>query len=265
MRKWFGWIYTVAVLVFLYAPIAVMIAMSLNESRYNQLPFRFSTRWYEALADNVRLLAATRYSISLAAVTAAICVVLGTALIYGISRSGRRKRRAVQTLVVVPLTIPWIILGVSLLLMLRALGLQRNLAFLLAGHVVVCLPYFALVLLARLDSLDRSLEDASCTLGANPGRTFLRISLPVLAPGILAGAFLAFLVSFNMFVISYFLIRTGLSTLPIQIYTAIKFGFTPEINAVSTIILLLSVVVFAAIASLARGSVKAFTRENRRE
>ncbi|MFP4267194.1 MAG: ABC transporter permease [Spirochaetaceae bacterium] len=256
MKKILAWIYAGAIFVLIYLPIAVMAAMSFNRSRYNALPFEFSLHWYRELSANRELFAGTRYSILLAAAAAVICMVLGTLLVYGISRSSRRLKNRIQTLSILPLTIPWIILGISLLLFIRFLGFNRNFFFLLMGHVVVTIPYFILVLNARIESLDLSLEDASYTLGANALKTFWRVSLPTLLPAILAGAFLAFLVSFNMFVLSYFLIETGSSTLPIEIYTSIKFGFTPEINGISTLILAVSTLLFIAVAVLTRHTLK---------
>ena len=258
MKKLLAWIYSFVILFLIYLPIGVMAAMSFNRSRYNALPFELSLHWYRELVGNEDLFTSTQYSIVLAAVTAVICILVGTLLVYGISRSSRKLKNRVQTLAVLPLTIPWIILGISLLLFIRFLGFDRNYFFLLMGHVIVTLPYFALVLNARIDSLDLSLEDASYTLGANPVQTFWRVSLPSLLPAILAGAFLAFLVSFNMFVLSYFLIETGESTLPIEIYTSIKFGFTPEINGISTIILGASTLLFVVIAVLTKQSLKQF-------
>lgn len=256
MKKILAWIYAGVIFLLIYLPIAVMAAMSFNRSRYNALPFEFSLHWYRELSANEELFASTRYSILLAAAAALICMLLGTLLVYGISRSSRRLKNRIQTLSILPLTIPWIILGISLLLFIRFLGFNRNFFFLLMGHVVVAIPYFILVLNARIESLDLSLEDASYTLGANALKTFWRVSLPTLLPAILAGAFLAFLVSFNMFVLSYFLIETGSSTLPIEIYTSIKFGFTPEINGISTLILAVSTLLFIAVAVLTRHTVK---------
>jgi spermidine/putrescine transport system permease protein len=256
VKKLIGWAYVLFILLLIYFPIGVMSAMSFNHSRYNALPFEFSLRWYRALWANRELFASTRFSIYLAALAALICMVIGTLLVYGVSRSSRKVKHRIQSLSVLPLTIPWIILGISLLLFLNFLGFSRNFAFLLMGHVIVTIPYFVLVLNARIDTLDLSLEDASYTLGAGPVQTFLRISLPTLLPAILAGAFLAFLVSFNMFVISYFLIETGASTLPIEIYTSIKFGFTPEINGISTIILLVSTLLFVLVAVLTKQSLR---------
>ncbi|MCL1809434.1 MAG: ABC transporter permease [Clostridiales bacterium] len=224
-------------LLFLYAPIAVLIAMSFNASKYNRLPFEFSTRWYQDLFQNEALLAATWNSILIALATGIICVLLATLLVLGAQALSRKMQRALQSATLMTLTVPWLILGLSLLLMIRALDFSKNLFFLLAGHVVIALPYSVLALQARVQSLDPALEEASGSLGAGPLTTFRRVTLPTLAPAMVAGGFLSFMISFDNFVISYFLAPFGFTTLPIEIQSAIKFGFTPEINAVSTIII----------------------------
>lgn len=227
-------------MLFLYTPIAVVIIMGFNQSRYNSLPFEFTTKWYEALFQNDRLLIATWNSIWLAALTGLICVVIATMMVLGMRALGIRARQRINTLILLPLAIPWLILGLSLLLMIRAAGMAKGMGFVLAGHVVVSLPYAALVLLARIEGMDPALEEASASLGAGPLSTFRRVVMPILAPGMAAGGFLAFMISFDNFVISYFLMPAGVSSLPIEIHSSIRFGFTPEINAVSTLIICIS-------------------------
>ena len=238
-------IYALFALLFLYTPIAVLIVMSFNSSRYNRLPFEFSTRWYRDLFQNETLINATGNSLLIALITGLMCVLLATLLVLGSRTLSRKFQRMIQSAMLLPLTIPWLITGLSLLLMIRALGLYKSLFFVLAGHIVIALPYSVLVLQARMQSLDPALEDASGSLGAGPLTTFRRITLPVLAPAMVAGGFLSFMISFDNFVISYFLAPTGVSTLPIEIQSAIKFGFTPEINAVSTIVIGISLICLA--------------------
>jgi len=232
-------------LLFLYTPIAVLVAMSFNSSRYNRLPFEFSTKWYHDLFVNETLLAATRNSILLALVTGIICVFLATMLVISTQALSQKIQRVIRSATLLPLTIPWLITGLSLLLLIRAFGLSKSLLFVLMGHVVIALPYSILVLQARMQSLDPALEETSGSLGAGPLTTFRRITLPVLAPAMVSGGFLSFMISFDNFVISYFLMPSGVSTLPIEIQSAIKFGFTPEINAVSAIIIGISLVCLA--------------------
>jgi len=256
LKKFLGWFYALLVFCFLYVPILVLMAMSFNESQYNALPFKFSSKWYTALAQNTKLIDATVNSLYLATITGVICVILGTTLVLGLIECSPKIQAFINSLVVLPLTIPWIIMGLSLLLFLRAMGLDRNFVILLIGHVVISLPYAVLIIGARMQDLDKSIQEASYSLGANEWTTFIRITLPMLAPAMLAGGFLAFMVSFDNFVLSHFLIPTGTSTLPIEIYSSIKFGFTPEINAISTIILSLSLLIILLTAGIMESSFK---------
>lgn len=248
--------YALLILVYLYTPIAVLMAMGFNESRYNTLPFRFSLKWYEALAQNKVLLRAAGHSLALAFVTALICIVLATAFVLGSKKLGRRAEGLARNLIMMPMSIPWLILALSMLLFIRFLSMDKSMFFVTAGHVVISLPYAMLALQARVKVLDPALEEMSASLGAGPLTTFRRITLPALAPAIAAGGFLAFMISFDNFAISYFLIPAGTSTLPIEIQASIKFGFTPEINAISTIIIGVSLICLAAAGWIMRSSLK---------
>lgn len=252
-----AWLYAALIFSFLYIPVFVLALMSFNQSRYNTLPFSFSTHWYSVLLANTKLMDAVINSVYIAAITAVICVVLATALVLGLPAGGRsRVRSLVNSLVLMPLTIPWLIMGLALLLLLTELGFSKNLFMLLCGHIVISLPYAVLVIGARLADMDKSMEEAAYSLGANEWTTFYRIILPNIWPALIAGGFLAFMISFDNFVISYFLIPAGSSTLPIEIYSSIKFGFTPEINAAATIILVVTMAMILLIAALMQSSIK---------
>ncbi len=249
-------IFVLLVFVYLYAPIVVLIVLGFNESRYNSLPFRFTTKWYGELFEDDTLLQAVGTSLLLALVTGVICTVLATMFTLGQRALSRRLDGIFSGLVMMPMSIPWLIMGLSLLLMVRSLGLSRSMLFVLAGHVVVSLPYSLLVLRARMGSLDPSLEEMSASLGASPLTTFRRVTFPAIAPAVLAGGFLSFMISFDNFAISYFLMPNGMVTLPMEIQTSIKFGFTPEINAVSTLIIGLSFVILITVGLIMRSSLK---------
>ncbi|HEY3424644.1 MAG TPA: ABC transporter permease [Negativicutes bacterium] len=255
-KQIFGWIYSLLIFIFLYMPIFVLALMSFNQSRYNTLPFTFSTQWYSALFNNAKLMDAALNSVYIASITAIVCVILGTALMLGIPEGRTKVKNLIHSIVLMPLTIPWLIMGLSLLLFLMKLGISKNLFMLLIGHIIISLPYAVLVIGARLSDMDKSIEEASYSLGANEWTTFRRIIMPSILPALIAGGFLSFMVSFDNFIISYFLIPTGSSTLPIEIYSSIKFGFTPEINAVATIILTMSLVLVVIIAMLMQSSLK---------
>lgn len=253
-KKIFGRAYSAFMLIFLYTPILVLMVMSFNKSRYGSLPFTFSTEWYGVLFKNAKLVDATVNSLFIAAITAFVCVVLGTALMLGQVKLNSKIKALINSLVLLPLVIPWIILGLSLLLLLRVFALDRNYVWLLIGHIIISFPYTVLVISARIQDMNMEIQEASFSLGANEWTTFKRVTLPMLLPAMLAGGFLSFMISFDNFVISYFLIPTGNTTLPIEIYSSIKFGFTPEINAISTIILAGTLLIITIIAVLMRSS-----------
>jgi spermidine/putrescine transport system permease protein len=242
--------YLALVLGFLYVPIAVMILMAFNRSPLYELPFDFDLVWFKALAGNERLLRASFNSLALAAANTAIATVIGTAAALGLSRYTFKARPLLELLLLPPVTIPWLIIGTSMLIFFFWTGIGRGFHAILLGHVALSLPYVIIVVGTRLKSYGTVFEEAAASLGASPLQAFLRVTLPVLTPGIVAGALFAFAVSFDQFVISYFLAPPGTSTLPVEIYTAIRKGFTPEINAISAIIILVSMGLMLAVARL---------------
>jgi len=233
-------IYLLAILGFLYLPIAVMIVMAFNQSALYKLPVVWDPIWFERLAGNDRLLDASTHSIILALVNTAVATALGTMAAFAFARYEFRGKTLLQILLFPPITIPWLIIGTSMLVLFFWIGIGRGLHALLLGHVALSLPYVIVVVGARLKSFGPVYEEAAATLGATPWQRFWRISAPLMAPGVIAAALFAFAVSFDQFVISYFLAPPGWTTLPVEIYSAIRKGFTPEINAISTIIIVIS-------------------------
>ena len=240
------------VLVFLYLPILVLALMGLNESVHYELPFRFSTHWYTRLLDNERLITATTNSIWVALANTVIATSLGTMAALAFARYRFRGRTLMQLLLFPPITIPWLIIGTSMLVLFFWTGIGRGLHAMLLGHVALSLPYVIIVVGARLASFGPELEEAAASLGATPLQVFFRVSAPMMAPGIVAAALFAFAVSFDQFVISYFLAPPGVSTLPVEIYSAIRKGFTPEVNAISTVVIVVSMGVLLLFARFAR-------------
>lgn len=224
-------------LAFLYAPILVMAAMSLNASEFYALPFRFSTEWYARLWRNEAILAAAWRSLWIAALVAALATLLGTMAALALWRHSPPGKRLLQAALFPPIAVPWLITGTAMLVFFFWIGVGRGAPAVILGHVALALPYVIIVVSARLAGFDRSLEEAARALGASPWRATWAVTLPIIAPGIAAGALFAFAVSFDQFVVSYFLARPGDATLPVLIYTAIRKGFTPEINAVSTLVI----------------------------
>jgi spermidine/putrescine transport system permease protein len=235
-----GRAYVGLILFFLYAPILVMALMSFNESEFYQLPVQYSTVWYEKLWENDTILNSAWRSIWIALVVTVIATVLGTAASIALWRYEFPGKGVLQVLLFPPIAIPWLITGTAMLIFFFGVGLGRGTPSVILGHVALALPYVIVVVTARLATLDRTLEEAARSLGASPWIVTRAVTLPWIAPGIVAGALFAFAVSFDQFVVSYFLSEPGDTTLPVLIYSAIRKGFTPEINAISTIIIVLS-------------------------
>jgi spermidine/putrescine transport system permease protein len=239
-------------LLFLYLPIAVMVLLSFNQSQFYELPIVWDTVWYQALAHNDRLIRAGLNSIGLALANTVVATTLGTMVAIAFARYSFRGKMLLEIMLFPPITIPWLIIGISMLIFFFWVGIGRGLHAMLLGHVALSLPYVIMVVGARLKGYGPALEEAAATLGASPWQAFWRISLPVMAPGVVAAALFAFAISFDQFVISYFLAPPGVSTLPVEIYAAIRKGFTPEINAISTIIILFSMSLMLLFARLYR-------------
>ena len=232
--------YLTAMLAFLYLPIIIMILMAFNESALYELPFRFSLVWFEALSGNELLWKAARNSVLLAAASTAISVVLGTMAALSFARYQIRGKALLRVLLFVPVTVPWLIIATAMLVFFFWVGIGRGLHAMLLAHVALSLPYVIVIVGARLASFPLELEEVASTLGATPWQTFRRVSAPIIAPGIVAAALFCFAISFDQFATSYFLSAPGISTLPVEIYSAIRRGFTPEINAISAIVIALS-------------------------
>ena len=244
------------VLVFLYLPIAVMAAMAFNASPLYALPVEWSTVWFQRLLANDRLIRATTNSVTVATATMLVATTLGTAAALGLRRLSGSPRRLLETALVPPIAIPWLITGTAMLTLSFWLGLGRGFVPMLLGHVALALPYVCLIVAARLRSHGVALEEAAASLGAGPLTTFRRVTLPILAPTILTAALFAFAVSFDQFVVSYFLAGAGYSTLPVEIYAAIRKGFTPEINAISSLVILVSMLLVVPAAVLMQKSAR---------
>ncbi|PBB16676.1 ABC transporter permease [Mesorhizobium sp. WSM4313] len=238
--EWLGRFYIVLLLGFLYLPIIIMAAMSFNASPFYQLPFEWTTDWYSSLWQNDQLIAATWNSIEIAVITTLISTVLGSMASLALYRYDFRGKKVLQALLFPPIAIPWLITGTAMLIFFFGVGIGRGLVAILLGHVALALPYVIVVVSARLQTFAPELEEAARSLGANQWQVTTRVTLPWIMPGVIAGGLFAFAVSFDQFVVSYFLSTPGQTTLPVEIYAAIRKGFTPEINAVSTIIIVVS-------------------------
>jgi len=244
--------YLAAILVFLYLPIVVMMAMGFNESSLYELPFHFSTKWYVALAGNDQLISAGINSIVIAVITAVVSTILGTMASVALAPRKFKGKTLLQLMLLPPIAIPWLITGTAMLVFFFWTGIGRGMHALLIGHVALAIPYVVLVVGTGFQTIRADLEEAAMSLGSTPIHAFFSVTLPLLAPSILGAALFAFAVSLDQFVISYFLATPGFTTLPVQIYSAIRKGFTPEINAISTILLIGSMAAILVFAIFAR-------------
>ncbi|WP_131195203.1 ABC transporter permease [Lichenihabitans psoromatis] len=240
------------VLVFLYAPIVVMIAMAFNTSELYTLPIVPTLHWFEALSVNDKLLNASRNSVLIALVTAVLATAIGGLASLALARRSFRGRSLLQLLLLPPIAIPWLITGTAMLVFFFWTGIGRGLHAMIIGHVALAIPYVVLVVGTGLKTLRADLEEAAMSLGSTPIHAFFAITLPLLAPSLIAAALFAFAVSLDQFVVSYFLATPGVSTLPVEIYSSIRKGFTPEINAISTILLVASATLFLVFAVLTK-------------
>jgi spermidine/putrescine transport system permease protein len=225
------------VYLFLYGPIVVLIALSFNRAGLPTVWTGFSTEWYAKLAANEKILNAVQNSLIVAFVSTVISTVIGTMLAMGMEE--RRPHPALEALVAAPMIIPDIVLAIALLSFFSLLKMTLGLHSIILSHAVFNIAFVCTVVRTRFKHFDRSIVEASIDLGANAFTTFRRVTLPVIAPGVIAAALLAFTLSIDEFIIAYFTAGPGASstTFPMQIYAMIRFGVTPEINAVATIVM----------------------------
>jgi putrescine transport system permease protein len=225
-------------LVFLYAPIALLVLYSFNASRLVTVWGGFSTRWYAALARDAQMLDAVWVTLRVGLISATLATVLGTLAAVALVRAGRfRGRSAFAGMVYAPLVMPEVILGLSLLLLFVSLGLPRGFWTVTLAHTTVTLCYATVVVQARLSTFDTRLEDAARDLGRTPVQAFLAVTLPNIAPAVAAAWMLAFTLSLDDLVIASFTSGPGATTLPMRLYSQVRLGVNPEINAVSTLLI----------------------------
>jgi len=234
---------TLIVLLFLYLPIVVLFINSFNDSRFGGEWTGFTIKWYERLWRERGLWQAFRNSLIVALSATVASTLLGTTAALALYRYKTRLQKVHYGLVYVPLVIPDILTGMSLLLLFIAINIKLGLLTVFITHTTFCLSYVTMVVLARLQNFDFSVIEAAQDLGANSWIVFRRVLMPLLAPGIAAGAMLAFTLSIDDFVITFFVAGQGTTTLPIYIYSMIKYGSTPVINALSVILLILTFIV----------------------
>ena len=242
--------WTGLVLLFLFAPLAVVVLFSFNASEISMFPIRGLTlRWYDRLFANQTFQEALVNSLVVAAATVVLATVLGVAAAHGIHRYARRWRTPLRSGAIMPMMVPRLILGIALLSFYNLVNADLSLVTVIFGHTVFAMPYVVLIVSARLVGFDDSLEEAARDLGAGTLRVLFEITLPLLKPAIVASALISFTLSFDEVVVTFF--TTGNeNTLPMLIWSMLRFGLTPEINAIATLTIVVSCVL-ALIAELA--------------
>ena len=249
MRRLLG-AWTGVVLVALYAPIAVMVLFSFNASPYLKWT-GFTLDWYAELLRRHEIRDALGNTLVLAAISTTLSTILGTLAALA-ARGSFRGKKAYIALVSLPVTVPDIVLAIAVFALFRAVGLPLGVVTAALAHSTFNLAYVALIVSARLEGLDPSLEPAARDLGCTPWSAFWRVTFPAILPAVASGALLAFTLSFDDFVITYFTVGAGNPTLPVLIYSMVRFGVTPEINAISTVLLAVSLALVAASLKLSR-------------
>ncbi len=246
-------LWSLAVYLFLYAPLAVLAAFSFNRERLTAQWRGFTLDWYARLLANTQVLAALRNSLLVATVATVLATAIGTAAALAFHRHRFRREGALEALLTLPMVIPEIVMAASLLLLFAGLGLRLGFLTVVLAHVAFSVSYAVVVVRARLAGFDRGLEEAAMDLGAGPWRTFFHVTFPGIAPGVLAAALLVFALSIDDYVVTSFVAGVGSTTLPLQIYSMVRSGISPEINAASTCILLVTLTMLTLFAVASRG------------
>ena len=244
-RSRFPLVVTALVMAFFYLPVLILVANSFNPARFSSRWQGFSLVWYRRLFESPEIWQALKNTLIIAISVTAVAAVLGTAAAYALHRYGASRLQKVHyTLIYQPLVVPEILMGISLLMAFVAAGVPLGLFTIFLAHVTFCVSFVAMTVLGRLQDFDFSIIEAARDLGASPWQSTRKVLLPVLMPGIVAGALLAFTLSIDDFVITFFVAGPGSTTLPLRIYSMIKYGAPPMINALSTLLL---AVTFAAV------------------
>lgn len=237
MKKVLENVYLVLIFIFLFLPIMVLVLFSFNTSSLNIVFEGFTTHWYLDLFQNRTLLEALFNTLLVAGVSTVVSTIIGTISAYGLHKYSFKGKNIVNELLYIPVVIPEIVLGIALLSVYTLLRLELGLFTLILAHICFCIPFVIISVRSVLESIDPHIEEVASDLGASRFQIFAKIIIPMLMPGILSGAQLALTLSLDDVVISYFTAGPGANTLPLQVYSMIKTGITPDVNALITIML----------------------------
>ncbi|MCC7571264.1 ABC transporter permease subunit [Candidatus Micrarchaeota archaeon] len=233
-----GTLFAFLVYAFIYTPIAVMVVFSFNDQRINYYWKGFTFKWYEKLFTDSDLLSYLWLSLFIAVLATVISVIIGTIGALGLMRFEFMLKKVVNTSLYIPVVIPEVVMGLSLLMLYESVNMPLGVTAILLAHVTFCIPFVVIIMRGRLAGMDKSVEEASMDLGANRLTTFFKITLPMLIPGIMSSAFMSFTLSIDDVIISNFVSGPTSTTLPVKILSMVKVGLTPDINALATIMVM---------------------------
>jgi len=228
-------IYAILAYAYIYLPILVLVIFSFNTQKLNVRWEGFTLHWYGELLRDANILLAARNSLIIASVSTLVSTVIGTLAALSLQRYSFRGKTLSEATLYIPVIIPEVVMGIALLAFFVQVGISLGLLTITLAHIAFNIPFVTLVVRARLHGFDRAIEEAAMDLGANELTTFWRVTLPTIMPGVLAGALLAFTLSLDDYVITYFTAGPGSTTLPLRVFSMVRFAVTPEVNALSTI------------------------------
>ncbi|WP_028108573.1 spermidine/putrescine ABC transporter permease PotC [Ferrimonas futtsuensis] len=246
MSKFLKWGFLGLLFTYLYAPIAVLVANSFNAHKYGIKWMGLTGKWYQALIDNAGLMEAARHSLTIAVFSATLATAIGTLAAVALFRYRFRGKMALNGMLFVVMTSPDIVMAVSLLALFVSFGVALGFWSLLMAHITFCLPFVVVTVFARFKGFDNAILEAARDLGASEWRIFRKIILPLAAPAIFAGWLLSFTLSLDDVIISSFVTGPAYEILPLKIYSMVKVGVSPEVNALATLMLILSLLLVAA-------------------
>ena len=236
-----GALYSILIYSVLYIPVLVMMIFSFNDQRYNYYWNGFTTQWYSKLFSNSAVIGSLWYSVIIAVLATVISVTIGTIGALGLRKYEFRGRKFINNMLYIPIIVPEIVMAVALLIIFMKIGIALGMGTILIGHCTFCIPYAVVTIKGRISGDGYSMEEASMDLGANRIQTFLRVTLPSIMPGVMSAAFLSFTLSIDDVVMSNMLAGAKNSTLPVLILSMNKTGVTPDVNALTTIMILIIV------------------------
>jgi spermidine/putrescine transport system permease protein len=228
-------IYALFAFIYIYLPILILIIFSFNTQKINVRWEGFTLYWYKVLFNDQNVIAATRNTLLIAAISTLVATIIGTMAALALQRYRFPGYNITESMMYIPVIIPEVVMGISLLVFFASIGIKLGLVSITLSHIAFNIPFVTLVVRARLHGFDKSIEEAAMDLGANEVTTFWRVTLPTIMPGVLSGALLAFTLSLDDYVITYFTAGPGSTTLPLRIFSMVRFSVTPEVNALSTL------------------------------